>query len=220
MKAAVFSAATRTGVGRMLAMNLKRALIPAGYFLSRKIPSDALGMVACHNQGRLGRRDQIVDLYDQLRPALYGYLISLGLIRQEADDVIQDAFVRLFGFVESGGSIQNPRSWVFRVGRNLALNLQKRERRLISDNGEPGQSRTHSGSAMGPSPEEDYIRNEQNERLKTALPQLTQHQQACLQLRAEGLLYREIADALGITVSAVSETLKRAVLRLMSDLDE
>jgi RNA polymerase sigma-70 factor, ECF subfamily len=212
--------ATRAGVGGVLAMKLIFAVIARDYVRSRAIPGDALGIVADHHQPRLAQRDRVVDLYDQLRPSLYGYLISLGLIPQEADDVIQDAFLRLFAFLDSGGSVQNPRSWVFRVGHNLALNLQKRERRLISDNGEPGNSTTFQGYPMSPSPEEDYIRNEQYRRLKTALPHLTQHQQACLQLRAEGLRYREIADVLGITVSAVSETLKRAVVRLMSDLYE
>jgi RNA polymerase sigma-70 factor (ECF subfamily) len=211
---------TRAGVGGVLAMNLTLALIAGDYVRSRAISGDALGIFARHHQGRLAQRDQVVDLYDQLRTSLYGYLISLGLIPQEADDVVQDAFLRLFAFLESGGRVQNPRSWVFRVGHNLALNLQKRERRLISDNGEPGHSTTFRGSAMSPSPEEVYICNEQYRRLKTALPQLTQHQLACLQLRAEGLRYREIADVLGVTVSAVSETLKRAVVRLMSDLYE
>jgi len=201
-------------------MNLSRALIAGDYVRSRAIPGEVLGIFAQHHQGRLAQRDQVVELYDQLRPSLSRYLISLGLIPQEADDVIQDVFLRLFNSLESGESLQNPRSWVFRVGHNLAINLQKRERRLISDSGEPGYSATCRASAMSPSPEEAYLRNEQYERLKNALLQLTQHQQACLHLRAEGLCYREIADVLGITVSAVSETLKRAVVRLTSELYE
>jgi RNA polymerase sigma-70 factor (ECF subfamily) len=184
------------------------------------MPDDVVSMGVFRQQASLARRDEIIDLYDQLRPSLYGYLVSLGLIPQEADDVVQDTFLRLFAFLESGGRVQNPRSWLFRVGHNLALNLQKRERRLISDNGEPGHSTTCCGSAMSHSPEEVYLRNEKDRRLRTALLQLTQHQQACLQLRAEGLRYNEIAEVLGITVSAVSETLRRAIVRLMRDLYE
>ena|ERR1700694_1591415 len=201
-------------------MNLSRALIAGDYVRSRAIPGKVLGIFAQQHQGRLARRDQVVELYDELRPSFSRYLISLGLTPQEADDIVQDAFLRFFGFLESGGKVQNPRSWVFRVGHNLALNLQKRERRLISDNGEPGNSTICRPCAFSPSPEEVYIRNEQHQRLKNALFQLTHHQQACLQLRAEGLRYREIGEVLGITVSAVSETLKRAFVRLMSDLYE
>ena len=53
-----------------------------------------------------------------------------------------------------------------------------------------------------------------------AIAQLPQRQRECLHLRAEGLRYREIAEVLGITTSGVSESLKRAVLRLMNELYE
>jgi RNA polymerase sigma-70 factor (ECF subfamily) len=204
----------RARVGGIPAANVTLALLGdcgGAYAMS----GDVLGIFARHGQEKVGRRDEIVDLYDQLRPSLYGYLISLGLMPQEADDVVQDAFLRL---LDSGQKVHNLRSWIFRVGHNLASNLRKRERRLVSDNGEHEPSTTLSGSAMTSSPEEIYIHNEQHRRLETALSQLTQHQQACLQLRAEGLRYWEIGEVLGITVSAVSETLKRAVLRLMSEL--
>ena len=74
----------------------------------------------------------IVDLYDELRPSLFGYLICLGLMPQEVEDIIQDAFVQLFRFLQAGGWVNNPRSWLFRVARNLSINLQKRERKSVS----------------------------------------------------------------------------------------
>jgi RNA polymerase sigma-70 factor (ECF subfamily) len=199
-------------------MDLTLVLMAAAGEDEPAVPGDVLGIFSRQKNGRLGRRRLVVDLYDQLRPSLYGYLVSLGLMPQEADDVIQDAFLRLFRFVDSGGRLQNPRSWIFRVAHNLASNLQKRERRLISDNGEYGHETGSPRSNGNLNPEEFYLHTEQYRRLEAALSQLTKHQQECLHLRAEGLLYREIAEVLGITVSGVSETLRRAVVRLMSDL--
>ncbi len=161
-------------------------------------------------------RTQVIELYDQLRPPLLGYLISINLMPQEADDIIQDTFLQLHRFLGSNGKLKNPRSWVFSVAHNLATNLRKRERRLISANGEPEPS--IDGGNTNPSPEDIFLHNERFRCLEVALSQLTEHQQACLQLRAEGLRYREIAEVLGMKVSAVSETLKRAVLRLMREL--
>ena len=179
---------------------------------------DVLGIFTNQAEGELDRCDEIVELYDQIRPSLFGYLVSLGLMPQESDDLVQESFLRLYRFLASGGKIQNPRGWVFRVGHNLAQNLRKRERRLISHNSEPGLLPTVGRSATEPSPEDVYLNNEKLRRLEAAMCQLSEHQKACLQLRAEGLRYREIAEVLGITVSGVSEALRRAVLRLMSEL--
>ena len=204
------------GGGRIPATNLTRVLLAA--CTGRFSPGDVLDIFTNQPHESFGRCDEIVELYDQNRPALFGYLISLGLMPQESDDVIQETFLRLFRFLESGGTIHSPRSWLFRVGHNLAQNLRKRERRLVSHNNEPELLPTVERSATAPSPEDIYLNNEKFRRLETAVGQLTEHQQACLQLRAEGLRYREIAEVLGMTVSGVSETLKRAVLHLMSEL--
>jgi len=159
----------------------------------------------------------IVELYDELRPSLFGYLVCLGLMPQEADDIIQDAFVQLFRVLLSGSRIHNPRSWVFRVARNMSLNLQKRERRMVSVSDEQPMARL-IGKQTAVGPEEIYLRKERLRVLAAAIARLPQRQRECLHLRAEGLRYREIAEVLGVTTSAVSETLKRVIIRLMDDL--
>lgn len=161
--------------------------------------------------------NRIVELYDELRPSLFGYLVCLGLMPQEADDIIQDAFVQLFRVLQSGSTIHNPRSWVFRVARNMSLNLQKRERRMVSvSDEEPIARLIAKQTTVGP--EEIFLRKERLRVLAGAIARLPQRQRECLHLRAEGLRYREIAEVLGITTSAVSESLKRVVIRLMDDL--
>lgn len=161
----------------------------------------------------------IVDLYDELRPSLVGYLICIGLMPSEADDITQDAFVQLFRFQNAGGWVNNPRSWLFRTARNLAINLQKRERKTVSVSGEQ-QASTLAETHHIASPEELYQRKERLRLMMAAIAQLPQRQRECLHLRAEGLRYREIAEVLGITTSGVSESLRRAVLRLMNELYE
>ena len=89
-----------------------------------------LGIFSREDQGGLRQKSTIVDLYDELRPSLYGYLVCIGLTGHEADDVIQEAFLGLFQHLESGGKEDNLRGWVFRVAHNLSRNLQRRERRL------------------------------------------------------------------------------------------
>jgi RNA polymerase sigma-70 factor (ECF subfamily) len=174
---------------------------------------------AREEHGHLGQRREIVELYDRLRPSLYQYLVCLGLRPEEADDVIQDAFLRFFYFQDGGGEVENPRSWLFRVAHNASLDLKRRERRLISESDEDTSRTAFERRAPAtPTPEELLLQKEQLVRLDAAMAQLTAHQRQCVHLRAEGLRYREIADVLGTTVWNVNQTLRRAMVRLVEKL--
>jgi len=175
---------------------------------------------ASEGHGRMAERKEIVELYDRLRPSLYQYLICLGLKPQESDDAVQEAFLRLYRFQAGGGSVDNPRSWLFRVAHNLSHDLYRGERHLVSD-GNPKVARA-AFERPDPSlnPEELFLQKEQLLRLDSAMSQLTERQRQFVHLRAEGLRYREIAEVLGTTVSTVNETLRRAIVRIMEKLYE
>ncbi len=186
---------------------------------SNTLANGLSGFVAGDRSARLRENDPIVRLYDELRPSLFGYLICQGLMPQEADDIIQDSFVQLYRVHKSNGNVDNPRSWLFRVAHNLSVNLQKRERRLVpAIDGEPYAGL--EGVRVEADPEQIYAHKERMRLLATAVTRLPQRQRECLYLRAEGLRYREIAEVIGTTTSAVAESLKRAVMRLMDDLYE
>ena len=55
---------------------------------------------------------------------------------------------------------------------------------------------------------------ERRSRLRTEIERLSVQQRACLELRAQGLRYREIGEIIGISTSAVGEFLRRAIERL------
>lgn len=176
------------------------------------------GIFSREEYGDLRQGSIIVELYDELRPSLYGYLICLGLTPHEADDIIQEAFLGLFQHLEVGGKNDNLRGWVFRVAHNLSRNLQRRERRLVSDTHAEGEYLTSEQADVSLNPEETYLWKEHLERLDLALAKLTEQQRQCLHLRAEGLRYREIASVLGVGVSRVPQLLQRAMVRIMDEL--
>ena len=167
-----------------------------------------------HNQ--FGPRREIVELYDRLRPSLYQYLVCLGLRPHEADDIIQETFLRLFRYQARGGTVENPRSWLFRVAHNLSLDAQKAHRQMIAE----AETASSEKPDPGLNPEELLLQKEQLLRLHSAMSQLTERQRQFLHLRAEGLRYREIAEVLATTVSNVNETLRRAIVRIMEQLYE
>jgi len=63
-------------------------------------------------------------------------------------------------------------------------------------------------------PEQQVINFQRQQRLLAVLRVLPEQEQYCLHLRAEGLVYREIAEVLGISLAAVSVSLGRALARL------
>ena len=64
--------------------------------------------------------------------------------------------------------------------------------------------------------EEQLAFDQMQLRLRAAFTALPERDQRCLQLRAEGLKYREIAKTVGISLGAVSLSLSRSLARMTS----
>src|SRR6201998_927742 len=76
---------------------------------------------------------EATTLYREPRKPLLRYLVCLGLSNDEAQDVVQDAFLSLHRHLASGGSQENIKGWLFRVAHNTARNRQNRyERRFAA----------------------------------------------------------------------------------------
>ena len=107
-------------------------------------------------------------------------------------------------------AIRNQRAWVFRVAHNLGLTIRLKDSATMPFEPEL--------QALLPDPgrgaESGLIEREKLLRMHRAVESLSPQQRQCLHLRAEGLRYREIADATGVGISTVAEFLRRAVARL------
>lgn len=156
------------------------------------------------------RTCEVTVLYRELRKPLLRYLVCLGLSSDEAQDVVQDAFVTLQRHVTSGGSQENIRSWVFRVAHNRARNHQSSYHRRFA---ESFDTELHAVSDAT-TPEQLVLEKEKFRRLAKALSLLTKDERECLSLRAAGLRYREIGEVLGIPKSTVADTVDRTVRKL------
>ena len=153
---------------------------------------------------------EVTTLYSELRRPLLRYLVCLGLSGDEAQDIVQDAFVSLQRHITSGGSRENIRSWVFRVAHNRARNHQKSFHRRF---GESLDAELHVVSDAA-TPEHLMLQKEKFRRLEIALRSLTKDERECLSLRAAGLRYREVGEVLAIPTSTVADTVDRAVRKL------
>jgi RNA polymerase sigma-70 factor, ECF subfamily len=156
-------------------------------------------------------RQRLIDLYDHLRPSLRAYLCCLGMRSDQAEDVIQETFLRLvrYGFERDEG--HNLRAWVFRVAHNLSMDIHRSQRRCSQDKDEEVRPSIREHVDPRPSPEQQVILDERMRRFEDAFAQLTPKQRQCVLLRAEGFRYREIAVTLGVSVQRVGELMQRSI---------
>jgi RNA polymerase sigma-70 factor, ECF subfamily len=158
--------------------------------------------------------DEIIELFDRLRDGLLRYVVSLGLGAQDAEDVIQEVFLSLFRHLRFGRSRANLRGWVFRVAHNVALKHRRRaQRRRVHGAAAEEALENHVDPAANP--EEQLAKSQQQRHLLLAVAALSEPDQLCLRLRAEGLRYREIADVLDMSLGAVAKSLARSMERLL-----
>lgn len=160
-------------------------------------------------------RAQFETVYNERRDEIYRYLLRLRVPAAEAQELTQEAFLRLFQASESGTSIDNARAWLFRVAHNLAID----ERRRQAHETEQAEVLRLLATAVE-TPELIAGGKERARQLLQAMADLSKQQRACLHLRAEGLRYREIAVVLEISTPTVGEFLHRAMGRLRKAIYE
>ncbi len=161
-------------------------------------------------------QERVTRLFEEARDDVYRYLLTLGLHPPQAQEAVQEVFLRLYTALKKGEEIASPRGWIFRVAHNYGLKV--RERQILEEPFDPAlESRL---TATGKNAEHQMIDRERMARFHSAVEGLSEQQKRCLFLRMEGLRYPEIGSTLGISASAVGEFLRRAMTRLKKVRDE
>ncbi len=162
---------------------------------------------------------QLTRLFEEQRESLYRYLLSVVESESEAEDITQDAFLRLHIYLLEGMTVENARAWLFRVAHHLAIDERRRKRPESLDGGQCAAGAAALRDESGPDPERLAIANQRQERIEQAVSRLSEQQRRCLHLRAEGFRHREIAEIIGVSESTVAENLRRGVLRLTKEFN-
>ena len=158
------------------------------------------------------RRQQFDDLYTRHGREVWAMAYARWTDADSAQDITQEAFLRLWKQMEDGEAIQNPRAWLLRVARNLSEDYAKSAFRRFGTQPPEQMNSVQSG---GSQPLEQMAREEVFSQIRGLLDELPVADREILTLRY-ALEYDTpaIADALGIAVSAVHMRLSRARQRL------
>jgi len=161
---------------------------------------------------RLARGDQaaFAELYDACADRLHHYLaVRLGS-REDADDVLQETFVRLARTRKRLSRVDNLVAYVFTIGRNEAARLAARKSRRR-------ESRIAAGSTalFREASGDDARAREAAELVTAALDWLEVEQREVVELKTyAGLTFREIAEVTGLPQGTVATRYRTAIGRL------
>lgn len=144
------------------------------------------------------------ELYHATDRAVYGFALSILKNRQDAEDIMQDTYLKIRASAHLYQKRGRPMAWILTITKNLAL-MQLRVQSRLSET-PPEEAR------MG---EEDKT-DQSLDRLilKTALENLKQEERQIVTLHAAGIKNREIAQVLGIPLGTVLSKRARALKKL------
>lgn len=158
----------------------------------------------------------LTEAFEAERRGLLAHAYRMLGAYHEAEDVVQDTYVRARRGWETFEWRSSLRTWLYRIATNVCLNMiEARRRRELSSGFGPDDL----GSRLEPFPTDpaDQVVARESVRLAfvAGLQHLTPQQRAVLLLR-EVLMFSaaETGEALGMSVPAVKSTLQRARVRL------
>jgi RNA polymerase sigma-70 factor (ECF subfamily) len=153
-------------------------------------------------------------LFDQHYPSLVWYLHGRLGDRDLAEDLAQEAFVRLLDRPP-----REPDSWLYVVAGNLARDAQRsagRRARHLSIMDAP--ERLADAADPAPGADAAMCSAEESALVRDALAMLPERDAALLVMRADGVSYREIAAAIGVAPTSIGPLLARAQQRFIRAL--
>ena len=156
----------------------------------------------------------------ELRDSIFKYLRSLGCRHSLAEEITQEAFLRLHRGLLAGSQINDVRAWVFRVARNLWIDSRRERQHYWTTTREEEDRPDLTLIDSAPDPEQQALQRQRIRLIEQEVLRLPERHRECMQLKSQGLRYHEIALALDIPMTAAVDCVRRAVKRLKRRLND
>ena len=164
---------------------------------------------------RAGSEEAFAVIHDRYRQRLFAYVRQMlsATSRQDAEDVLQDVFMRAYGALRSDTRDVNLRAWLYRVAHNRCIDHLRRPTPPDREVFEMSRRPLHD-------PIVEAQRREDLKRLVEDVGRLPDQQRSALLMREiDGISYADIAEALDVTVPAVKSLLVRARVGLVESIE-
>jgi len=152
-------------------------------------------------------RDDFKDLVQKLNRKLYGYAYRILGNQEEAEDAVQEIFIKLWKLKENLEEYNSIDAVATTMTKNYCIDQVRKKKRRIND--DYGKQDFMEFSA--PSPHDQFENRESGEILHFIISSLPESNRQIIRLKEiEGLSYEEIAKITGQTVNAARVAVSRA----------
>ncbi len=159
-----------------------------------------------------GGKEELGRLYHETSKAVFGFALSILKNTQDAEDILQEVYIRIWQSATQYSSRQKPMAWILTITRNLCLSRFKQNGKTLNMTPEQWETVAEDNSMF--SVEDGLV-------LSTMLSHLNDDDRQIVVLHAVGgLKHREIAAMLDIPSSTVLSKYSRSLKKLKTLLGE
>ncbi|UCE58187.1 MAG: sigma-70 family RNA polymerase sigma factor [Phycisphaerales bacterium] len=170
--------------------------------------------------------EQLVDLYSG---RLYGFLYRFTNQRGDAEDLVQEVFVRVVRSIENYEHDGRFEGWLFRIAANLARDRIRHVQRSPhigsldstgTDDAEPPRGAARQSDPVGPRPDRAMELAEDVDRLQVALSELSEPEREVILLRHYSeMSFSEVAETMGTPLGTALARSHRGLTKLRELLE-
>lgn len=175
---------------------------------SRRVAAD--GAHAADRCAKAGPSSAVMAAFLEYNGFLKRFLAGFLPAQQDIEDVVQEAYLRAY-IAEQHESIEQPRAFLFRIAKNLALNQLTKKSRQITDYIEEAGDTVVIETAAAIDEE-----LEAQECLGLYCEAVASLPEKCRQVfllrKVQGLAHKEIAERMALSVSSVEKYLRQGIL--------
>lgn len=186
-------------------------MLSLGWMMAEIAPDgdERLRIELCIADMAAGDSSALSDLYNKTRTAVYGFALSIVKNRHDAEDILQDTYLRIHAAAGSYTPNGSPMPWILTITRNLAL-MKLRQRARTGDLPEEELFALESPDIP---PDEKLV-------LEQAMQALGDEERQVVMLHAiAGFKHREIAQMLDMALPTVLSKYNRALKKLKTRLE-
>jgi RNA polymerase sigma-70 factor, ECF subfamily len=172
---------------------------------------------------RAGDGDAFRVLVDRHGRKLFRLAFRLAGNEEDAEDIVQETFLRAYRNLDKFDERALFTSWLFRIASNYSLDLLRmrkmRTAQSLSSDDAEGHPMTEKIASEDPNPERLMFSGQMRERIAGAMDELTPQERVAFTLRHfEGCTIEEISETLKISANATKHAVFRAVQKMRKAL--
>ena len=166
----------------------------------------------CHPMETTDMMNSVLSLDDRLRQ----YAFSLTHNQEDAEDLVQDTYLKVLQNTDRFAETTNLKAWVCTIMRNTFINGYRRKQRskVITDESDDNALFTSTATVSSDAADLPLYVSE----ITTAISSMKDNQRDAFEMYVDGFKYHEIADKLQISIGTVKSRIFFARQKLMTNL--